>query len=99
MAYSEDQKTWVEKRIEAEQEAISANPSISILNTDLVYGKDSAFLTHYMAQCAMAGSIKKPFLATDGALFKPIHHADLTRAVSLGLDKNIHGHFALRGGD
>ena len=49
MAYSEDNKTWIEKRAEAEQEAISANPSLSILNTDLVYGRDSTFLTHYMA--------------------------------------------------
>lgn len=49
MSYSEDNKTWVEKRVEAEQEAISANSGLSILNTDLVYGRDSTFLTHYMA--------------------------------------------------
>ena len=57
MAYSEDPKTWVEKRIDAEQEAISANDNLTILNTDLVYGQDSTYITHYMAQSAMAGSI------------------------------------------
>ena len=49
MAYSESQKTWIETRAEAEQEALSANSRLSILNTDLVYGKDSTFLMHYMA--------------------------------------------------
>lgn len=70
---------------------------MSILNTDLVYGRESAYLTHYMAQCAMVGSIKSPFIVADGAKFKPIHDADLARAVSMGLDRNVKGHFALRG--
>lgn len=39
----------------------------------------------------MTGSINSPFLVEDGAQFKPIHHADLTRAVSMGLDRNIAG--------
>jgi len=67
MAYTESSKSWVEERNEAEQEALGANSKLSILNTDLVYGRDSAFLTHYMAQCAMVGSIKGSFLASDGA--------------------------------
>lgn len=97
MAYSEESKTWIEQRTEVEQEALSANASLSILNTDLVYGRESAFLTHYMAQCAMVGSIKGSFVAEDGAHFKPINQADLNRAISLGLDRNINGQFALRG--
>ena len=99
MAYTESSKSWIEERNEAEQEALGANSKLSILNTDLVYGRDSAFLTHYMAQCAMVGSIKGSFLASDGAQFKPINDADLSRAVSLGLDGNINGQFALRGED
>ena len=67
MAYSEDAKTWIEQRSDAEKEALSANSNLSILNTDLVYGRESAFLTHYMAQCASVGSIKGAFLAEDGA--------------------------------
>lgn len=52
-----------------------------------------------MAQCATAGSIKAPFTAENGALFKPLHQDDLLRAVSMGLDKKLSGQFALRGGD
>ena len=99
MAYSEDDKTWVEQRSEAEHEALSANSGLSILNTDLVYGGNSAFLTHYMAQCASVGSIQSAFLAEDGAQFKPINDADLARAIALGLDANVKGQFALRGED
>ena len=99
MAYSEDDKTWVEQRSEAEQEALSANSGLSILNTDLVYGRNSSFLTHYMAQCASVGSIKAEFLAENGAQFKPINDADLSRAITLGLDANVKGQFALRGED
>lgn len=99
MAYSEDDKNWIEQRTEAEQEALSANSGLAILNTDLVYGRNSAFLTHYMAQCASVGSIKRAFLAEDGAQFKPINDSDLSRAVSLGLDGNVKGQFALRGED
>ena len=99
MAYSEDSKDWVEQRTEAEQEALSANSGLTILNTDLVYGRNSAFLTHYMVQCASVGSIKGSFLAEDGAQFKPINDSDLSRAVSLGLDGGVKGQFALRGED
>ena len=47
MAFSDDSKSWIEKRQEAEQEAISAHPKMQILSTDLVYG-GSSHLVHYM---------------------------------------------------
>jgi len=45
---SEDSQTWIEKRQEAEQKALAANSKMSILNTDLVFGKDPTHLVHYM---------------------------------------------------
>jgi hypothetical protein len=69
---------------------------MSLLNTDLVFGSDPTHLVHYMHQCAMAGKIQAPFLSTD-AKFKPVHHADLTKAVALSMDGNMTGQFAVRG--
>lgn len=57
LAYSETEQTWVEKRQEAEKEALAAHSGLSILSTDLVYGQDATHLVHYMQQCAVAGKI------------------------------------------
>jgi len=69
---------------------------MSILSTDLVFGKDPTHLVHYMHQCAMAGKIMKPFLS-ESAKFKPVHHADLARAVATSMEKSLSGQFAVRG--
>lgn len=69
---------------------------MSILNTDLVYGSDATHLVHYMKQCAFAGKIKSEFLSED-VKFNPVHHSDLTRAVSAAMDSRMKGQFALRG--
>ena len=71
---------------------------MSILNTDLVFGKDATHLVHYMTQCVFAGKIQAPFLSED-AKFKPVHHDDLTRAVSQSIDGSITGQYALRGAE
>lgn len=63
MAWSETSQTWIKNRQEAEQKALEANKKMSILNTDLVYGKDSSHLVHYMHQCALAGKIQGPILS------------------------------------
>ena len=97
MANSDDAQSWIEKRKEAEQNALSANSQMSILNTDLVYGKDASHLVHYMNQVVMAGGkIKAPFLSDD-AKFKPVHQGDLTNAVNTALQSGRSGQFALRG--
>ena len=57
MAFSDDSKTWIEKRKEAEEMALASNARMSLLSTDLVFGKDPTFLVHYMHQCALAGKI------------------------------------------
>lgn len=80
LAYSETETTWVETRKEAEKEALTANSSLSILNTDLVYGADASHIVHYMTQCAMAGKINKAFIDNE-ATFKPVSQTDLVRAI------------------
>ena len=96
MAWSETKQSWIEQRQEAEQKALDANSKMSLLNTDLVFGKDPTHLVHYMHQCAVAGKIQAPFLSED-AKFKPVHHADLTSAISTSMDSKLTGQFAVRG--
>lgn len=72
MAWSETSQTWVENRQEAEQRALEANKKMSILSTDLVYGKDPSHMVHYMHQCALVGKIQGPILSNE-AKFKPVH--------------------------
>ena len=98
MAFSDDSQSWIEKRQEAEQKALSENQKMSLLNVDLVYGKDPTHLVHYMHQCAKAGKIQAPFLS-ESAKFKPVHHADLTRAVALSIDSPQNSQFAVRGSE
>ena len=90
MATSEDAQSWIEKRQEAEQKALDANSSMTLLNTDLVYGSDPTHLVHYMHQCAVAGKIQAPFLS-DAAKFQPVHHNDLTRAVATSMGAGNNG--------
>ena len=71
---------------------------MSILNTDLVFGNDPSHLVHYMNQCAMAGKIQASFLSED-AKFKPVHNADLTKAIAQSIDSSLTGQFALRGAE
>jgi hypothetical protein len=86
MVYNENMsKSWIELRQEAEKEAIAANPKLTILNTDLIYGNDPTHLVHYMAQCVLAGRIHREFFFT-GANFKPVHHDDVTSAVREALN-------------
>ena len=90
MAWSESDKTWVEQRQVAEQNALSANKNMSILNTDLVFGKYPSHLVHYMTQCAFAGKIQGPVIS-DVAKFKPVSQTDLTRAVTTSMDSRLKG--------
>ena len=96
-AYSETETTWVEKRQEAEKEALTANGSLSILNTDLVYGPDASHLVHYMQQCAMTGKINDAFVSGTTAQFKPVSQDDLVTAIKYARDTGLSGQYAVRG--
>lgn len=90
-AYTENHShSWISQRKEAEAEALAANPKLTILNTDLVYGKDPSYLVHYLAQCVLAGRIQKEFMY-ENANFRPIHHTDVTQAVAHAIDNPVHG--------
>lgn len=54
-------------------------------------------MVHYMAQCALAGKIPSEFFFTKEANFKPVHHADLTRAIAHAMDHPVHEQFKVRG--
>ena len=78
--YSEDNQTPIEKRDEAQLAALQSNDKLSILNTNLVFGRDS-YLLHYMTQCATAGKINKAIGGSKGFQYKPVSSEDLATAV------------------
>ena len=78
--WSEDKHTPIEVRDEAQQKALQANSNMTILNSNLVFGKDS-YLLHYMTQCVAAGKISKSIGGSKGFHYKPISGEDLTTAV------------------
>lgn len=82
--WTEDQQTPLEKRDEAQQKALQLNDKLTILNTNLVFGRDS-YLVHYMTQCAMAGKINKAIGGSKGFSYKPVSSEDLTQAVEVAL--------------
>lgn len=63
--WSEDKHTPIETRDEAQLKALQNFDKLSILNTNLVFGKDS-YLIHYMTQCAAAGKISKAIGGSKG---------------------------------
>ena len=64
--WSEDKHTPIELRDEAQIKALQNFDRLSILNTNLVFGKDSSYLIHYMTQCAAAGKINKAIGGSKG---------------------------------
>lgn len=50
LAYSEEAgKDFIAMRQESEAEALTANPKMSLMTSDLVYGEDAQYIFHYMA--------------------------------------------------
>lgn len=78
--WTEDKQTPIEKRDEAQLKALQANGNLTILNTNLVFGKDS-YILHYMTQCVAAGKIPKAIGGSKGFQYKPVSGEDLTAAV------------------
>ena len=65
----------------------------TILNTNLVYGHNSSYLTHYLAQNIATGRIPSS-LASDVYRYHPIGADDLTQAVLTSFEKlnEVKGH-------
>ena len=82
--WSEDKHTPIEVRDEAQQKALQFNDKLTILNTNLVYGRDS-YLLHYMTQCAYEGKINKAIGGSTKFQYKPVSSDDLTTAVQYAI--------------
>lgn len=83
--WTEDNQTPLEKRNEAQQKALQANDKLTILNSNIVFGKGEGYLVHYMNQCVMAGKINKAIGGSRGFQYKPVSSDDLTAAVEKSL--------------
>lgn len=83
--WSEDKHTPIEIRDDAQMKALQNFDKLTILNSNLVFGKDSSYLIHYMTQCAAAGKISKSIGGSKGYQYKPISSEDLTLAIETAL--------------
>ena len=99
-AYSEDEKSWVQHREEAEQRALQICPDMTILESDLVYSDQPSHALHYMAQMIAGGKGLGAGLLSEKAKFKPVSCVDLTQAVAHSMgEERLTGHFAVQGAD
>jgi len=85
--YTEDQVTPAEKKLEAQYDAVSANPATTVINTNLVYGRDS-YLLHFMSQCVAAGKIPKG-LTSGNFHYNPVHVKDIVKAIDFSLNNFV----------
>lgn len=90
--WSEDKHTPIEVRDEAQQKALQSFDKLTILNSNLVFGRDS-YLTHYITQCAAVGKINKTIGGSKTFQYKPVSSEDLAAAVqnALANTKDVKG--------
>ncbi len=82
--WTEDKHTPLEVRDAAQKKALESFDKMTILNSNVVYGKDS-YLFHYMTQCSLAGKISKSIGGSKSFQFKPVSTDDLALAVQTAL--------------
>jgi hypothetical protein len=81
LAWSEDDSSFHAKALQAHNSAVSTNPNMTLLQTNLVFGPQS-HLIHFLAQCALVG--KSPYANLVGHntfKYSPIHSDDVASAV------------------
>lgn len=98
LAWSEDPKNFLEKVEEEEAGALSTNPNMTLLRSNLAYGGQS-HLIHFLAQCALVGKCpyKNILNAENKYLWAPVHTSDIASAVGSALQGSAHGKFSLSG--
>lgn len=84
--WSEDKHTPIEVRDNAQMATLQNFDKATILNTNLVFGRDS-YLLHYMTQCALVGKIPKAIGGSKKFQYKPISTEDLTTAIETAFEK------------
>ena len=82
LAWSEDEKSFLDKADEAQNESVSANPGMTLLKTNLVFGPQS-HLIHFLAQCAIVGKAPYKNLVSKDAkfLYAPVYSEDIASAI------------------
>lgn len=98
LAWSEDEKSYLEKVNDAESEAIQANSNLTLLKTNLVFGPQSHFI-HFLSQCALVGKVPYRNLAPKESKFEfaPVFSGDVAEAVSSAMGSGSSGKYSLSG--
>ena len=99
--YTEDATQPLQHVEEAQQKALQTNPDrMTILNTNLSFGRNSSYLVQYLAQCVADGKVPK-HLASESYRYHPLGADDLTTAINTSFEKlneakgkkfNVNGH-------
>ena len=85
LAWSEDENSFYEKTQEAEQEALAANPRMTLLRTNLTFGRQT-HLINFLTQCAIVGkSPYKNLVGSNNFNYAPIHIDDVAAAAGHAL--------------
>ena len=98
LAYSEDSQSYYDKVQEAENQALQANPNMTILRTNLAFGPQT-HLIHFLTQCAIVGKCPYKNLLSPKNQFEysPIHTDDIATAMREALSSSRPGRFNLNG--
>jgi uncharacterized protein YbjT (DUF2867 family) len=98
LAWSEDHKSYFDRVAEAEEEALQANPFLTILKPNLAFGPET-HLIHYLTQCAIIGTCpyKNLISKTNEFHYSPVHTNDIADAVSSALQTPRPGRFSVNG--
>jgi hypothetical protein len=88
--WSEDKHTPLEVRDNAQMSALQSFSNLTILNSNLVFGRDS-YVFHYMTQCAAVGKIPKTLANSKTYQYKPVSIEDLSIAVETAFGQEHNG--------
>jgi len=79
--YWHEEKDPIEKKLEAEAQAFSHFPSMSLIRPNLLYGNYSYFF-RYIQQSMFSGFLPQEFMNEDNkCIFYPVHQIDLYKAI------------------
>jgi len=78
--WTEDKHTTLEVRDNAQMSALQSFDKMTILNSNLVFGRDS-YIFHYLTQCVLAGKVPKSIGGSKSFQYKPVSAEDLAVAV------------------
>ena len=100
LAWSEEEKNFVEKAKDAEDESLQTLSSLTVLKPNLAFGPES-HLIHFLTQCAIVGKSPYANLVGKSSSFKyaPIHTDDIASTVGEALEGTRAGRFSVNGAE